>query len=450
MLIVCTNIFSQEPITYSSKNVNSTLFNGIEPYRTWSIGIHTGALVPMSAFGGRNDFSNWESNIGYGFYVKKQISHVFGLQADFFGGKLSANNSTLWEGVAPTGPYHSFETNLNWGTSLNVVATLGNINWTQVRTWVKPYVSFGVGSVNYNPHLTTKSGTSVDFHSNENISNMYIPVGFGAKAHLTELLNLDLGYLVGFFDGDNLDGFYKEPIINDRFSYAHIGVEFIIGDKKKPQLSKHNAPRQLYKEMNDIDMSLRRELLSNSGLAADKLTDLKNAKDDIVKMKKDTDGDGVSDYFDKCAGTNQGTKVDGSGCPLQVYLPQPEVAEKVIYSISQDDLNIIKEASKNLQFQTGSATLKPISYPYLHRVVDILLKKELSIKLAGYTDNIGSKEANLKLSHERAESVKRYLIKQGVLSNRIEAEGYGSDNAVDTNKTAAGRLKNRRVEFIIY
>ena len=450
MLFISITTFSQEPITYSSRNTNSTLFNGIEGFRTWSIGVHTGSLVPMSIFGGRNDFSNWESNIGYGVNIKKQISHVFGLQADFLGGKLSANNSTLWGGVSPAGPYHSFETNLNWSASLNVVATLGNISWTQLRTWVKPYATFGVGSINYNPHLTTKAGTGVDFHSNDNLSNMYIPVGIGLKAHLTDNFNLDLGYSVGFFDGDDLDGFYKDPITNDRFSYVHAGVEFIIGDKKKPQLSKHNAPRQLYKEMNDIDMSLRREILASTGLSADKVADLKNVKEDIVKMKKDSDGDGVSDYFDKCAGTNQGTKVDGSGCPLQVYLPQPEVSEKVSYAISLDDLNIIKEASKNLQFETGSTTLKPISFTYLHRVVDILLKKELSIKLAGYTDNVGSKSANLRLSRERAESVKKYLIKQGVNSNRIEAEGYGSENPIDTNNTSAGRLNNRRVEFTIY
>ncbi|MBI3235304.1 MAG: OmpA family protein, partial [Bacteroidetes bacterium] len=63
-------------------------------------------------------------------------------------------------------------------------------------------------------------------------------------------------------------------------------------------------------------------------------------------------------------------------------------------------------------------------------------------------DNIGSKAANLKLSKERAESVKRYLISKGV-KNKINATGYGDTRPVAENDTEEGRQKNRRVELKI-
>jgi len=63
---------------------------------------------------------------------------------------------------------------------------------------------------------------------------------------------------------------------------------------------------------------------------------------------------------------------------------------------------------------------------------------------------VGSDAANLKLSKDRAESVKSYLVSQGVNSSRVEAIGYGESQPIATNKTAKGRQDNRRVEFTLY
>ena len=80
----------------------------------------------------------------------------------------------------------------------------------------------------------------------------------------------------------------------------------------------------------------------------------------------------------------------------------------------------------------------------------MLVKKNFSLKLAGHTDNVGSNEANMRLSKDRAESIKNYMISQNVKSGKIEAVGYGETQPVATNKTDAGRQKNRRVEFTLY
>jgi OOP family OmpA-OmpF porin len=161
-------------------------------------------------------------------------------------------------------------------------------------------------------------------------------------------------------------------------------------------------------------------------------------------LLKDTDGDGVADKLDKCPGTPSATVVDGSGCPLKV----PAQIEKVI--ITEEDRRVVADAIRNLEFDLGKATIRSKSFPTLNRVANVLVTKNFSLKLAGHTDNTGSKELNMRLSKDRAESVKAYLVSQGVNASRVEATGYGLTQPIATNKTAAGRQKNRRVEFTLY
>jgi outer membrane protein OmpA-like peptidoglycan-associated protein len=74
----------------------------------------------------------------------------------------------------------------------------------------------------------------------------------------------------------------------------------------------------------------------------------------------------------------------------------------------------------------------------------------IRIEISGHTDSTGSVEHNRDLSKRRAElSVKKYLVEHGVADARVEYRGAGPDEPVDTNKTAAGRAKNRRIEFTI-
>ena len=79
-----------------------------------------------------------------------------------------------------------------------------------------------------------------------------------------------------------------------------------------------------------------------------------------------------------------------------------------------------------------------------------MVEKDFSLKLAGHTDNTGSAALNMRLSKERAEAIKAYLVSQGANASRIEATGYGMNQPIASNKTAAGRQQNRRVEFTLY
>lgn len=447
---------AQDTSMASSTVVNPPLFSGKTGFRTWSIGIHGGGIAPFSAFGGRNDFSDWKTSLGYGLYIKNQLSHSMALQLDFLRGNLEADNSNNWAGTPPVSPYNSFRSNIHWATSLSAVVTLGNINWSQLRTSVQPYVSIGGGAINTSSTLVTSAGATVNYDNGNKNTNFFVPLGMGIRANLSENMNLDLGYRVGFVDSDDLDGYLKEPYIGDKFSYLHLGLEFALGNRTKPQLARHNAPAQL---SDDIMRNARSAIASSIAAGEERYrqreAELNAVRDELARMKADSDGDGVSDYFDKCAGTPAGVKVDGSGCPLPTPPPVPErvrdtVVQTTTYVITEEDRQIVNEAIRNLEFDFGKSTIRPRSYPSLNRVADLLVKKGISLKLAGHTDNVGSDAANMKLSKDRAESVKSYLVSQGANPSKIEAVGYGESQPIATNSTNAGRQKNRRVEFTIY
>ena len=75
--------------------------------------------------------------------------------------------------------------------------------------------------------------------------------------------------------------------------------------------------------------------------------------------------------------------------------------------------------------------------------------KPWKLEIKGHTDNVGSESYNQKLSEERANSVKTYLISKGIEGSKITSSGFGLSKPIASNDTADGRAKNRRVEFII-
>ncbi len=144
----------------------------------------------------------------------------------------------------------------------------------------------------------------------------------------------------------------------------------------------------------------------------------------------DTDKDGVNDEEDKCP--NEPGPASNYGCPVI----QQAVVEKV------------NKAAKNIYFATGSSKLLPKSFASLKEVVQILKDNPTyKINIDGYTDNTGTAENNQVLSENRANSVKDYLVKNGIDESKITATGHGEENPIADNKTAAGRAKNRRVEM---
>jgi SH3 domain-containing YSC84-like protein 1 len=103
----------------------------------------------------------------------------------------------------------------------------------------------------------------------------------------------------------------------------------------------------------------------------------------------------------------------------------------------------------NVHFETGRADLTPDSEPALNDAVNALKEHaDWRIRVEGFTDNQGSKEANEKLSSDRAETVANWLADHGVDRGRLSSKGYGDHRPVASNSTGEGRAKNRRVELV--
>ena len=141
----------------------------------------------------------------------------------------------------------------------------------------------------------------------------------------------------------------------------------------------------------------------------------------------DRDGDGVPDDIDRCP--NVPGPASNFGCP-------EDVKTKLTY------------IAKNIYFHTNKATLQQVSFEPLDQLVDILTRyPNATLVIEGHTDNTGTNDYNLKLSENRAKTVLNYLTGKGIAASRLSAVGYGEEKPVSTNKTAAGRTLNRRVEL---
>jgi OOP family OmpA-OmpF porin len=149
----------------------------------------------------------------------------------------------------------------------------------------------------------------------------------------------------------------------------------------------------------------------------------------------DRDGDDVPDNDDKCP--DEPGPAANDGCPV--------IGQQVVFEKHKLRLK------GSVTFEFGSATLKKESNGLLDEVVTVLKQhgEVKRVRVEGHTDNVGGAEFNLDLSRRRAASVLQYLVGHGIEASRLVAEGYGLTRPVVPNLTAAGRAKNRRVEFTI-
>lgn len=142
----------------------------------------------------------------------------------------------------------------------------------------------------------------------------------------------------------------------------------------------------------------------------------------------DSDKDEVNDCLDKCPDTPPGLKVDKNGC-------------------SEEKLTI----RMNVEFDTDKAIVKKQYYNEIKKVADFMKRyPKVTASIDGHTDSTAPDAYNLRLSGERAKSVRLYLIKKfGIEASRLIAKGYGETKPIASNKTKEGRQKNRRVEAVL-
>jgi len=151
----------------------------------------------------------------------------------------------------------------------------------------------------------------------------------------------------------------------------------------------------------------------------------------------DNDEDGIIDEMDECPDEPESFNdvEDEDGCPDSA----------VSISVGRLDLG------ENVHFEVNKAVLKKKSKLLLNEVAEVLEAHPqiLKLRIEGHTDSDGEKDTNLKLSQNRARSVRDYLISQGIDGGRLTSEGFGESQPIASNETKRGRAANRRVEFLI-
>ncbi|CAN5232103.1 hypothetical protein BH11MYX1_BH11MYX1_31150 [soil metagenome] len=161
--------------------------------------------------------------------------------------------------------------------------------------------------------------------------------------------------------------------------------------------------------------------------------DKDNFEDDDGCPDLDNDKDGFADKDDKCPDV---PGVAPDGCPKKYNLVVV-TAQKI-------------ELKQTVFFDFNKATIKSVSFALLDEVGQAMVDNPtVKVEIGGHTDSVGNDAFNLRLSQARAESVRTYLVKRGIASNRMVPKGFGENVPLADNRTEVGRSQNRRVEFVI-
>ncbi|MDB5200059.1 MAG: OmpA family protein [Chitinophagaceae bacterium] len=338
-----------------------------------------------------------------------------------------------------------------FGSNLLLEATAGvNVKLLSDKYWVVPFADFGVGASKYLSHfaafLPVGAGVQISL-----FDEAFIIINSQYRFAVTDQATSHLYHSIGIAGniGKDRQVAPKEVIIpvvvppSDRDSDGIVDSLDACPDQAGPA-SLNGCPDRDSDGIADKDDNCP----DVAGLARyhgcpipdrdkDGINDEEDKCPDVAGVARyqgcpipDTDNDGVNDEEDKCP--NEAGPASNFGCPVIA----PEVIEKV---------NL---AARNIFFATGSSKLLAKSYSSLDNVVKILQDNpSYKVDIAGHTDTTGTQEKNHVLSHDRANAVKAYLVSKGIDESRMTTEGYGSDRPIASNKTAAGKAKNRRVEM---
>lgn len=162
----------------------------------------------------------------------------------------------------------------------------------------------------------------------------------------------------------------------------------------------------------------------------------------------DTDGDGVDDALDRCPDSSLGESVDATGClpppPEPTCNSSPGGSGVSLAGCGVGDVIVLRGV--NFEFDRSKLTVNAESI--LEQVAgELVAHPGVSVEIAGHTDARGAEAYNQKLSQQRGEAVRRYLVSMGVAADRMGVVGYGESQPISDNESEDGRELNRRVEL---
>lgn len=272
-----------------------------------------------------------------------------------------------------------------------------------------PYLYFGLGALIYKRTINeVLDDTQGKFKTSINIP---VGIGFEAFASKDVSIGLDLGYRIV---DDWTDGRKNGKL--DSYATAKVGVNFYLGTSASEREEIARVKAQRLKELSEAEARRAKELADAEALRLKLLADQRAQQ---IKDSTDAEARRLAEY--------------------NAHRP----ADTVI--VLQRGKTVIL---KGINFEFGKATLTRDSETTLRLAYKLLLASpDVNVLIVGHTDNVGNATSNKKLSLRRAQTVKTWLIREGIAVKRLSVAGKGFDEPIDDTPTAEARASNRRIEF---
>ncbi|MEO6327700.1 MAG: OmpA family protein [Ginsengibacter sp.] len=431
------------------------------------------AIAVFTTCFSQNDYKKRPA-FGFGF-VHYDFQTAKDIRATSLGSVIRAKNLFRFSRMEP-------------GLSLNYLGGVGNyadfiatLSATQVDYPSRNLSNADLGSNRLLSDLT--AGLNLKLLSDNYWVTPFISIALGASSYngyFAAIAPIGAGLQVNFFDEAFLifNSQYRLPVTqNATYHFYHsLSISGNIGNNKTEIPKAVELPVVVIKDRDGDgvvdsldacpDIAGPASLNGCPDRDGDGIADIKDSCPDVAGIPKyqgcpvpDTDKDGVNDENDKCPNVPGVARYDG--CPIpdtdkdgvndeEDKCPnEPGSASNFgCPEIKQEIIEKVNLAARNVFFASGSAKLLAKSNTSLNNVVQILTDNPTyKVDIDGHTDSTGSAEKNHVLSHDRANSVKAYLISKGIDESRMTTQGFGPDKPIAPNKTVAGRSKNRRVEM---
>jgi outer membrane protein OmpA-like peptidoglycan-associated protein len=320
---------------------------------------------------------------------------------------------------------------------------------------------------NVNPYIYGGFGLSKTLNITSSDVLSFIPFGIGAQTSISSglLLQVSGGYNLSLSNKLAIAEGNGQPVPvsnfltngkNDGWYVFSIGLAFTIGgndeatESQKAELAEAEARR--VKQQADADAEAQRVKAANDA-ETQRVKAATDAEARRVKQQADADAEAqrVKAATDaeaqrvKEANIAEAQRIKDSTNAAALRLAEQKSNDTVIVLVKGKTVVL-----RGVNFEFNKATLTKDSERILWRAYKAMMANpDVRVVITGHTDNVGGQKFNQTLSLKRAQTVKNWLVKKGIASNRMRTVGRGMNEPVATNETDAGRAENRRMEFYV-